>query len=60
VVSIGRALGMKVVAEGVEDGECLELLAEMGCDTAQGWHIGRPMPADALADFLSDRMRAAA
>jgi EAL domain-containing protein (putative c-di-GMP-specific phosphodiesterase class I) len=51
---------MKVVAEGIEDAACLQLLREMGCDTAQGYHIGRPMPAASLADFLFERDREAA
>jgi EAL domain-containing protein (putative c-di-GMP-specific phosphodiesterase class I) len=51
---------MKVVAEGIEDEECLQLLREMGCDSGQGYHIGRPMSADALTDFLSERPRHAA
>ena len=59
-IAMAHELGMEVVAEGIEDSECLRLLTEMGCDTAQGWHIGRPMPASALADFLADRERAAA
>jgi EAL domain-containing protein (putative c-di-GMP-specific phosphodiesterase class I) len=38
----------------------LRLLFEMGCDTAQGYLIGRPMTADAITDFLSERPTAAA
>jgi EAL domain-containing protein (putative c-di-GMP-specific phosphodiesterase class I) len=59
-VGLAHELGMKVVAEGVEDAACLQLLAEIGCDTAQGYHIGRPMPADEIAAFLSARARVAA
>lgn len=59
-VVLAHELGMKVVAEGIEDAECLRLLKEMGCDLGQGYHIGRPMSADALADFLSERPRCAA
>jgi EAL domain-containing protein (putative c-di-GMP-specific phosphodiesterase class I) len=51
---------MKVVAEGIEDAPCLQLLTEMGCDTAQGYYIGRPMSADALTSFLEERQRQAA
>jgi predicted signal transduction protein with EAL and GGDEF domain len=40
---------MRVVAEGIEDGEMLELLRGLGCDIAQGYFIGVPAPADALA-----------
>jgi diguanylate cyclase len=58
-IAMAHELGMKVVAEGVEDGDCLALLAEMRCDTAQGWHIGRPMKAEALEAFLTEQRKAA-
>lgn len=41
-VSLGHALGMHVVAEGVEDDATFTLLAGLGCDAAQGWALGRP------------------
>jgi EAL domain-containing protein (putative c-di-GMP-specific phosphodiesterase class I)/CHASE2 domain-containing sensor protein len=56
-VELAHKLGMKVVAEGVEDLACLKLLAEMRCDTAQGYQIARPMRAEDLVDFLSERRR---
>jgi diguanylate cyclase len=59
-VALAHELNMKVVAEGIEDAACLELLEEMGCDTAQGYFIGRPMPADALRDFMAERSLKAA
>lgn len=59
-VELAHQLGMKVVAEGIEDEACLQLLGEMGCDTGQGYHIGRPMPASALSEFLAGDVRAAA
>lgn len=59
-IAMAHELGMKVVAEGIEDADCLARLHEMGCDTAQGWHIGKPMPATHIAAFLRDRERAAA
>jgi len=59
-IVLAHELGMKVVAEGIEDAECLGLLREMGCDSGQGYFIGRPMSADALADFLGERPRCAA
>jgi diguanylate cyclase (GGDEF)-like protein len=43
-VSLGRALGLDVVAEGVEDPETLTVLQELGCDLAQGFLLGRPVP----------------
>ena len=45
VIRLGHSLGLKVLAEGVEDHETIELLAREGCDEAQGYHIARPMPA---------------
>ena len=44
-IDLGHALGLRIVAEGVEDEATLELLAELGCDIAQGYAIGRPAPA---------------
>jgi EAL domain-containing protein (putative c-di-GMP-specific phosphodiesterase class I) len=44
-IELGHALGLQVVAEGVEDAATLELLSELGCDIAQGYEIGRPVPA---------------
>ena len=44
-IDLAHELGLSVVGEGVEDAECLEALARLGCDTVQGYHIGRPMPS---------------
>jgi diguanylate cyclase (GGDEF)-like protein len=52
-VDLGHALGMHVVAEGVEDDRTLALLRRLGCDVAQGWALGRPGPASALDDRLA-------
>jgi len=52
VVSIARALGMTTTAEGVETVGQQEFLAALGCDEAQGYHLGRPSPADALATWV--------
>ena len=54
-IQLAHALGLLLVAEGVEDGVTLDLLAEHGCDTAQGYHIGRPVTADALTALLAPR-----
>jgi EAL domain-containing protein (putative c-di-GMP-specific phosphodiesterase class I) len=45
VVGLGRALGLRVVAEGVETPQVWQRLAELGCDVAQGFGLARPMPA---------------
>ena len=48
VIDAVHALGLTVVAEGVEREEQLALLRELGCDTAQGFLISRPVPAGDL------------
>jgi EAL domain-containing protein (putative c-di-GMP-specific phosphodiesterase class I) len=47
-IDLGHAQGFRVVAEGVEDRSTLDLLRNQRCDLAQGYFIGRPMPADKL------------
>ena len=60
-IGLAHSLGRKVVAEGVEHRDILDLLVEMGCDIAQGFAIGRPMSLDSLTKRLtSDRKRTAA
>ncbi|OLB66036.1 MAG: hypothetical protein AUI10_04195 [Actinobacteria bacterium 13_2_20CM_2_72_6] len=53
IIELAGALGLRVVAEGVEDEHTFRLLATSGCDAAQGWYHGRPMPADELLSWLS-------
>lgn len=48
ILELGRALGLSVVAEGVETPAQAGLLSALGCDLMQGWHFGRPMDADAF------------
>ncbi len=52
-VELARTFGLCVVAEGVETAEQLEHLAGLGCDVAQGYLIGRPVPAEALTQRLA-------
>jgi diguanylate cyclase (GGDEF)-like protein len=47
-IELAHNLGLKVVAEGVEERATLDLLETVGCDLAQGYHLGRPSPATAL------------
>ncbi len=54
-LSMGHNLGLKVVAEGIEDAETLQRLKTMGCDLAQGYHIAKPMPATAFKDWWLQR-----
>lgn len=53
IIELGHNLGYKVTAEGVENAGSLNLLAEMGCDLAQGYYIARPLMPGAFADFLA-------
>ncbi len=46
VIDLGHALNMHLAAEGVEDAHALEILTELGCDYAQGYHVARPMSPD--------------
>ena len=52
IVQVGRSLGIATVAEKVENGAVLQLLAELGVDYAQGFHIARPQPIAGLKSFL--------
>jgi diguanylate cyclase (GGDEF)-like protein len=54
-LNLSHDLGYKVVAEGVENQNALDKLAMMGCDLAQGYHIARPMPLDALIEWIETR-----
>ena len=49
IIDLAHALEVKVVAEGVETAEQLQALAELGCDEAQGYFLGRPMPSPACS-----------
>ncbi|HET6864669.1 MAG TPA: EAL domain-containing protein [Solirubrobacteraceae bacterium] len=52
LVELGHALGLDVIAEGVENETQLEQLRELGCDAVQGYAIGRPVSADELEALL--------
>jgi diguanylate cyclase (GGDEF)-like protein len=54
-VDLGRNLGLRVVAEGVEDVETFDRLADFGCDEAQGYYISRPLHAVDFTRWLSVR-----
>jgi len=57
ILTIGANLGLRVVAEGVEDTHALEFLRGLGCDLAQGYFIARPLPAEEVGDLVTGRLR---
>ena len=52
-IALGHNLGLSVVAEGVENADILAALDRLGCDVVQGFHLGRPMPAEEVATWLA-------
>ncbi|HEY1738565.1 MAG TPA: bifunctional diguanylate cyclase/phosphodiesterase, partial [Acidimicrobiia bacterium] len=52
IIDLGRNLGLRVVAEGVETTNAWDALREMGCDIAQGYFVSRPLPAAQLTSWL--------
>jgi len=57
IVAMGRILGFKVLAEGVETQEQLAFLREKGCDSYQGYIKSKPIPADQFAELLRKQQR---
>jgi len=54
IITLGHALGLKVVAEGVETRAHLEFLQQHGCDELQGYYFSRPVPAAEMEALLRD------
>jgi len=52
-IALGHNLGMKVVAEGVENIEIWELLSALGCDASQGYYMSRPLTNSALDEWMA-------
>ena len=59
-IELGHSLGLKVVAEGVEDGQGFALLRELGCDGAQGYFMSPPLPAEAFRRWYEGSLPALA
>lgn len=53
-IKLAHNLNLKVIAEGVEDQDSLDLLEIMGCDYAQGYYISKPIPADDIISWCED------
>ena len=58
-IELGHSMGLRIVAEGIEDKVTLGMLAELGCDFAQGYFISRPKPASAFNPQLGTHDRRA-
>ncbi len=56
-ISLGHSMGLKLVAEGIEDQETMDSLKELGCDIGQGYHIARPAEAPEFEEWLTQRMQ---
>jgi diguanylate cyclase (GGDEF)-like protein len=55
IIDLGRNLGLRVTAEGVETESVRRRLRQMGCDYAQGFHVGRPAAADQCRRYLVEQ-----
>jgi EAL domain-containing protein (putative c-di-GMP-specific phosphodiesterase class I) len=53
IIELGRSLGLKTVAEGIEEAEQLAELSALGCDVGQGYHFARPLDAEAFERMLA-------
>jgi EAL domain-containing protein (putative c-di-GMP-specific phosphodiesterase class I) len=53
-VAFAEALGLKIVAEGIETAEQLTLLRELGCELGQGYHFAEPLPSAAIGTLLRE------
>ncbi len=55
IIKLGQTLGLQVLAEGIERGDQVIRLRELGCRLGQGYHFSPPLPADAVPDALAER-----
>jgi diguanylate cyclase (GGDEF)-like protein len=60
IVQLGRPLGLRVIAEGIETAEQLAVLRSLGVELGQGYHFAMPLPADAVGELLATRILSAA
>lgn len=52
---MAKSLKIKVVAEGTEDREVIEMLSKLDCDIAQGYYFSKPMPIDDYLNWLKEQ-----
>lgn len=57
IIGLGHGMGLKVVAEGIEDQETMDALADLGCDIGQGYYIARPKEAAQFEEWLNQALR---
>ncbi len=57
IIAMAHILGIDVVAEGVESERHLSVLRALGCNRMQGYHVGRPEPAERFAERLRQQVR---
>lgn len=55
IVGLARKFDLRVTAEGASDAETMEILHQLGCDTVQGYYVGRPMSQAEFIDYLETR-----
>jgi EAL domain-containing protein (putative c-di-GMP-specific phosphodiesterase class I) len=53
IIMMGDSLNLKTIAEGIERPEQIRALQNLGCEAGQGFHLARPLTADAMEDFLT-------
>ena len=55
IISLGKKMQLKVIAEGIEELGQQERLIELGCDEVQGFYYAKPMPAEDFIEFLQQQ-----
>ena len=54
VIALSHTLGLTTIAEGVDSEHQLQVLRDLGCPRAQGYHFARPLPPDVITAFLNE------
>lgn len=57
IISLGKSLNLKTIAEGVETVEQLDLLKQKGCNQIQGYYLSRPLPSEEFVDFFRNHLK---